>query len=273
MNTFILNFICKDESEVILKMLMSTLPIVDIIVAVDTGSSDNTKELISQFGLDHDIPTFVYMSEFIDYSAARNNAMQKCICVADQLGVDRENCYAFYLDCDEYLVVESGFDKEAINGYQYGIYGVFDGNTYKRDFLWKLFAHFYWKGPIHEIITNDNKLLLSDDIVVGIKFISHPVGHSWCGDLERKYLQHADLLKKYLNLHPERRWAYYLAESYYTASLYTVQAERRKAWMCQSYKYFEQAISIIETAEARNVSDIEMHGVSYMMMAKIDRDL
>ena len=51
-----LNFICKDEERVIERMLNSSNGILDLIVALDTGSTDRTIELIKKYGVDNNIP-------------------------------------------------------------------------------------------------------------------------------------------------------------------------------------------------------------------------
>ena len=50
MGKLALNFICKDESPVIEKMLDSAKGIVDLIVVNDTGSTDGTQQIIKNFG-------------------------------------------------------------------------------------------------------------------------------------------------------------------------------------------------------------------------------
>jgi glycosyltransferase involved in cell wall biosynthesis len=50
-----LNFICKDEEKVIERMLNSSNGVLDLIVAVDTGSTDRTIELIKKYGTDNNI--------------------------------------------------------------------------------------------------------------------------------------------------------------------------------------------------------------------------
>jgi glycosyltransferase involved in cell wall biosynthesis len=48
MNKLALNFICKDVSHVIERMLNSSKTITDLIVTVDTGSTDGTQDLIDR---------------------------------------------------------------------------------------------------------------------------------------------------------------------------------------------------------------------------------
>jgi len=48
MNKLALNFICKNESHVVERMLNSAKGITDLIVVNDTGSTDGTQELIKK---------------------------------------------------------------------------------------------------------------------------------------------------------------------------------------------------------------------------------
>ena len=60
MGKLALNFICKDESHVIERMLTSVKSIVDLIVVNDTGSTDGTQDLIKKFGQENNIPTYFF---------------------------------------------------------------------------------------------------------------------------------------------------------------------------------------------------------------------
>ena len=77
MGKLALNFICKDESPVIEKMLESAKGIVDLIVVNDTGSTDGTQQIIKNFGEKYGIPTYVFERPFDDFEKSRNHAMQK----------------------------------------------------------------------------------------------------------------------------------------------------------------------------------------------------
>ncbi len=77
MHKLALNFICKNESHIINNMLASTLPIVDLIVASDTGSTDDTIDIIRKFGLENHIPTYIFERPFDDFGSSRNFALAK----------------------------------------------------------------------------------------------------------------------------------------------------------------------------------------------------
>ncbi|WP_310830508.1 tetratricopeptide repeat-containing glycosyltransferase family 2 protein [Paenibacillus pedocola] len=68
-----LAMIVKNESEKIGRCLQSVRSIVDEIVVVDTGSTDNTKQIASSFGA-----RIFDFSWGDDFSAARNYALEQC---------------------------------------------------------------------------------------------------------------------------------------------------------------------------------------------------
>ena len=111
MGKLALNFICKDESHVIERMLTSVKSIVDLIVVNDTGSTDGTQDLIKKFGQENNIPTYVFDRPFDDFEKSRNHAMQKLRDVVKELGWDANKVHGFWIDCDEQMVVEPGFNK------------------------------------------------------------------------------------------------------------------------------------------------------------------
>ena len=58
-----LNMIVKNESKIITRLLESVLSIIDCYCICDTGSTDNTIELINNFSLKHNIPGKIVKEE------------------------------------------------------------------------------------------------------------------------------------------------------------------------------------------------------------------
>ena len=88
-----LNMIVKNESKIIERLLISVLPIIDTYCICDTGSTDNTKEIIKGFFEKWDISGTIVEEEFIDFGYNRNYALQKCRETTD--------CdYILFLDAD-----------------------------------------------------------------------------------------------------------------------------------------------------------------------------
>ena len=61
-----LNMIVKNESRIICRLLNSALPIIDAYCICDTGSTDNTIELINSFFTERKIPGEVFVVPFRD---------------------------------------------------------------------------------------------------------------------------------------------------------------------------------------------------------------
>ena len=76
--TICINMIVKNESKVILRALQSVLAIVDCYCICDTGSTDNTIEIIEQFFREKNIPGKIIHEPFKDFAHNRNVALKAC---------------------------------------------------------------------------------------------------------------------------------------------------------------------------------------------------
>ena len=141
-----LNMIVKNESKIIERLLISVLPIVDTYCICDTGSTDNTKEIIKGFFEKWDISGTIVEEEFIDFGYNRNYALQKCRETTD--------CdYILFLDADMQLKIGKDFDKNFLNELDYC--HILQGNdnfTYQNVRIIKNKPGFEYKGSTHEYI-------------------------------------------------------------------------------------------------------------------------
>ncbi|MHC6180720.1 glycosyltransferase [Clostridium sp. JNZ X4-2] len=151
--------IVKDEKDTIDRCLSSVKDIVDEIIIVDTGSSDNTKDICSKF------TDKIYDFKWInDFSAARNFSFSKAT-----------KKYILWLDADDILlpedikkfkVMKKSFDTSLDSvTMKYNI--AFDeyGNitlSYRRNRLVKASRNFRWIGFIHEYLEVYGSTLDSD---------------------------------------------------------------------------------------------------------------
>lgn len=105
-----LNMIVKNESKIITRLLDSVRSIIDCFCICDTGSSDNTMEIIRKWGADNGVTGEVYMEPFKNFGYNRTHALER----AAKWGE-----YALLLDADMKLVITPEFDKNALkeNGY------------------------------------------------------------------------------------------------------------------------------------------------------------
>ncbi|MBC8060827.1 MAG: glycosyltransferase family 2 protein [Clostridiaceae bacterium] len=151
--------IVKNEEDVIARCLDTIKDIVDEIIIVDTGSTDNTKE-ISRVFTDE-----IYEFEWVDdFSVARNFAFSKAT-----------KDYIMWLDADDVLLDEDrlklGELKKTLDKtvdvvmmkYNVG----FDANgkvtlSYYRERLLRRLNNYKWREPVHEHLELWGKIINSD---------------------------------------------------------------------------------------------------------------
>ena len=73
----ILTQIMKNESHVAVRMLDSIKSILDGICIVDTGSTDNSIDLVKKWGHDNNIETYVFERPFDNFENSRNYSFEK----------------------------------------------------------------------------------------------------------------------------------------------------------------------------------------------------
>lgn len=204
----------KNEAAVLNRMLTSVGSFVDACICVDTGSTDNSKSIVNEFFKDKNKPCKIYDCEWINYSHARNFALNKAKEYSD---LSNEKSYMFWIDCDEQLVIDKNIDiesiKKVIHENDCCLMKIRYGNAvYNRLNFIDLNKDYEWKSPVHEYIEFEEKVnqyLLPENIYILVS----PDGHSWTSDTKEKYLQHAKLLEQ------SARELFYLAQSYKDAGL------------------------------------------------------
>lgn len=72
-----LTMIVKNESSNMNRLLDSVKEIIDMISIVDTGSTDNTKEIIIEWGTTNRIPTTVHEEPFVNFAYSRTHSIRK----------------------------------------------------------------------------------------------------------------------------------------------------------------------------------------------------
>jgi len=254
-----LNFICKNESHVVWKMLESAGPIVDLIVAGDTGSTDGTQELIRQFGQMHNIPAYVFERPFDDFSSSRNYALQKLREVVGDCGWSPKEMFVLWLDCDEYLIITSRFNKAGLTKDAYWV-NVTDGNRrFSRQEFFRLSKGFYWYGPVHETITNKD-LKVSTGRLDAIQLVAEETGRSWQGDLAEKHRRYARIMEEFVeNTDYGYKWVFTAAHSFNVAARYCLQGKEHTTLLDKAIHYYEEVVKIGHASpEHQFVSQLEL---------------
>jgi len=147
MQTISLCMIVRNEEENIANVLTSAKDIVDEIIIVDTGSTDNTKIIAKEF------TDKIYDFEWCDdFSKARNYSFS--LATSD---------YIMWLDADDIVPFETAMYikklKENMHADTYMFqYKTGDFSYHYRERILRNNANATWVGPIHECITPFGKI-------------------------------------------------------------------------------------------------------------------
>jgi len=151
--------IVKNEEDVIARCLNSVYDLVDEIVIVDTGSTDNTKEIVKSY------TNKIYDFEWIDdFASARNYSYSKAT-------MD----YILWLDADDVILEEDRIKfrqlKQNLDSttdivmMKYNV-GFDEYNnitlSYYRERLSRRTNNFMWHDPVHEYLETNGKIVNSD---------------------------------------------------------------------------------------------------------------
>lgn len=114
-----LTMIVKNESRIIERCLNSVKDIVDCISICDTGSTDNTRELIEKFMESHKIPGKVHQQEWKNFGHNRTLSVEAAQKTLAELKFSFPNTYLLLLDADMILEIDPTFTKETLKGDSY----------------------------------------------------------------------------------------------------------------------------------------------------------
>lgn len=158
--------IVKNESKIIERCLRAAKPILDYVSIVDTGSTDNTKELISGWCEMNNIPHKVHEEPFKNFSHNRTHSYQAAKASFP------DSSYFLLCDADMILKVSPGFNKQSLKGDCYMLEQYSDKVRYWNVRLlgnrnvekWECVGvtHEYWK-PTPEVATLKLRGLEYDD--------------------------------------------------------------------------------------------------------------
>lgn len=198
--TLCLNMIVKNESNIIERLLSSVVDIIDCYCICDTGSDDNTIQLIKNFFEKNNKPGKIVEKPFINFCVNRNYAIQQSINMAD---------YLLFLDADMVLKISNNFSKDALTSdfYQIKQYTNSEFFYYNvRIASTKCNPKYY--GVTHEFLSTDN---LDKDTLNTLNI--HDINDGGCK--ENKFLRDIQLLLEGLKQEPTNaRYMFYLANSY-----------------------------------------------------------
>ena len=203
--------IVKDESHIIHEVLNATLPIVDTFCILDTGSTDNTIQIIEDFYAKNNIKGEVVRGDWKGFGASRSEALKLCDGKMDYIVmIDADDLMAFPPDCKKFL--KQVFQQHRPNA---AIVQIKRGNMqYERTQIFKANNDWRYVGVLHEYPTNDKKDNKILKLPGEIYMVGRTMGNRSLQD-GNKYLKDAATILKELEKEPDNeRYMFYLAQSY-----------------------------------------------------------
>lgn len=224
--------IVKNEEDVLGRCLESIKDVVDEIIIVDTGSTDNTKRIAKKF------TDKIYHFNWVDdFAKARNYSFSKAT-----------KDYILWLDADDVILPEdakllkslkNNIDKNTdIVMMKYNM-GTADDNTtllsYYRERLIKNFKNYNWIGRIHEVIPPIGNVIYSDIA------ITHKKIH--VADPSRNLRIFEKMIEENEKLDTRQKF-YYAREIYYSGN-YIKAIEKFNEFLKEDDKWIENTISAL----------------------------
>jgi GR25 family glycosyltransferase involved in LPS biosynthesis len=145
-STICLNMIVKNEAHVILETLNNLTSVIsfDYWVISDTGSTDNTKEIIQTFFKEKNIPGELVEHEWKDFGYNRTKALECAFNKTD---------YLFVFDADDSIVGKLVIPKILVNDRYDFLFG--SGFTYLRPLLVNNRIKWKYVGVLHEYLSSE----------------------------------------------------------------------------------------------------------------------
>jgi glycosyltransferase involved in cell wall biosynthesis len=203
-----LNIIMKNEAKVLPRFLNSVCAIIDYYVVVDTGSTDNSKQIVKDFFDSKGIKGEIHDHPFVNFEDARNFALSK----------SKQTDFSLIVDPDEKLIISEGFKsselKEQLSDADKGTIEVRNGAmVYGRMAFFRNSKPFRWQGVVHEVLLCDERII--DKSIKGIYIDATRTNEGQQGQTTAKYLQHIEMLHEAIKKNGlEPRNVFYLAQSY-----------------------------------------------------------
>ena len=207
--TLCLNMIVKNESKIILRLLESVHDLLDSFCIVDTGSTDNTIEIITNFFHDKEISGKILQHPFKDFGFNRTHALNACT------NMDKAD-YILLLDADMIIIRNKSISN---HDFKYNLKGgdnfyVLQGNDvlyYQNTRIVRNNIGVKYWGCTHEYVSfpaeNVVKKIAKED------FFIHDIGDG--GSKYDKTERDIRLLEQGLIDIPNNdRYTFYLANSY-----------------------------------------------------------
>lgn len=198
-----LNMIVKNEAHVIESVLECMSKYIDYYIISDTGSTDNTKEIIKNYFDKINIDGEIFDDEWKNFGYNRSKALEHCYGKCE---------YCWVIDADDIIVgdlyLPDIMDKDSYN-LTYG-----KDFCYRRKQIFRVDKKWKYVGVLHEYPKSENNEGKTEETIEGNYYIDS----RRLGDRNKnpnKYKKDVEVLLKGLEEEPNNdRYIFYLAQSY-----------------------------------------------------------
>ena len=268
--TLCLNMIVKNEAHIIKDTLEHLDKFIkfDYWVISDTGSTDDTREIIKNFYAMKGIPGELVEHEWKDFGFNRSAAFKAAYNKTD---------YAFVWDADDEIYGDFVMPTElTADSYKF-IFGNESGFRYNRCQLFNNRLKWGYKGVLHEYAECLESCKPAESILGNYYFISGRKGDR--SKNPNKYLNDALVLEKGFkeafeaNDHIYNRYSFYCAQSYNSCNMYEKSIEWYKKSLTLNLWIQEKYISCQEIYDMYEKLKRPEEGLLYLLESyKYDKD-
>ena len=251
--------IVKNESKIIERCLNSVKPLIDYVCIVDTGSTDDTIDVINNWMKSNDIEGKVIFEPWKNFAYNRSFAMEK---IREKKYIE----YVLMIDADEILTYEEGLDfskiKENLSFDLYNMNCKLGGVEYLRTSITKNKKPYFYKGVVHEYL-ECKEPIETRETIKGICNI--PLQDSARNQNIEKYQHDAKAIQDALETETDpflvSRYTFYLAQSY-RDSLEKEKAISHVANILA--RTFEEVLDIYDAFGSENAPDRFLHVIYWL---------
>lgn len=210
----------KNETKRLMYSLNSVKDVVSSLIIFDTGSTDDTIDILKTFSTDNNIPLYLKTGEFVDFSTSRNVLLDFCNTIRTDTTNGTNVDYLLLLDCNDELrngkqlitfcEKELTSDVEAFlikqNWWSGELNEYYNVRLLRGDTKWR------YVGVVHEHITCPGKDVPTYKAPSDITLYQDRTQDD--DKTGKRFHRDRDLLLKEYEKDPQPRTTFYLAQTY-----------------------------------------------------------
>jgi glycosyltransferase involved in cell wall biosynthesis len=255
--------IVKNESKIITRCLDSIKNLIGFLYVQDTGSSDNTLEVIKEWASKNRIDMDCDILPFKDFAFNRTKALERLRQISH---VD----YVLLIDADEVLDIKAELPE--LNKDFYYVTCRYGTIEYLRPFLINNKKQFEYKGVLHEFI--DYKGTFTKEIINDIYNI--PFNDGSRSNDKIKFIKDAllleDAIKREDDFFLKSRYTFYCAQSYKDCGEYNKSLEKYSLRTKQGGWFQEIYISYLNEGRLKQILGVAEDSILGSFLNGIDID-